>query len=131
MPGDYATVEERAESRSRLLPQMSLNIPPDDDDAEIHSFSPVTDESDSQRLLVEDGLGEESSTKRPQAWRNSPSWLRLRQPQRIGPLSGRTAGICYACEKLIPKKRRSLRKVVLIGLGTTLALYGTDLLLLS
>lgn len=124
-------MEERVESRSPLLPQTSPNIQFDEEeDIEINSFSPGTGEHDSQRLLVEEGLDEESSHKRPQTWRNSPSWLRSRQPQRIQPLSGRTAGICYACEKLIPKKRRSLRKVVLLGLGITLALYGIDVFLL-
>ena len=125
-------MEERVESRSPLLPQMSPNVltVDDDDDAEISLFSPDTGEHDSQRLLAEDGLDEESNHKRPQAWRNSPSWLRSRQPQRIQTLSGRTAGICYACEKLIPKKRRSLRKVLLLGLGITLALYGINVFLL-
>lgn len=124
-------MEERAESRSRLLPQMSPNVPTDDDDAEINSFSPGTGEQDSQRLLVQDGLDEESNHKRPEAWRNSPAWLRSRRPQRIQPLSGRTAGICYACEKLIPKRRSSLRPVVLLGLGMTLVLYGADVFLLA
>lgn len=125
-------MEERAESRSRLLPQMSPNVPTDDDDdADINQYSPATSEHDSQRLLVEDDLDEESSQKRPQAWKNSPSWLRSPRPQRIQPLDGRTAGICYACEKLIPKKRRSLRRVVLLGLGIILALYGTDVFLLA
>lgn len=130
MPGDYA-MEESAAPRSRLLLHTSSNAPPDDDDTEMNSFSPVTDESDLQRLLVEDGHGEESNHKRPQGWRNSPSWLRSRRPQRLRPLGGRSAGICYACEKLIPKRRKSLRTVLLFGLGTTLALYALDVFLLA
>lgn len=126
MPGNFAKGESAA-PRPRLLLQMSSHAPPDDDDAEIKSLSPVTDEPDSQRLLEEDGLGEESSHKRPRGWRNTPSWLRSRRPQRIRPLGGRSAGICYACEKLMPKRRKSLRMLVLLGLGTTLALYGIDI----
>ena len=124
-------MEESATPRSRLLLHISSNAPASDDDTEIDSFSPVTDEPDSQRLLGEDGHSEEPRHKRPQVWRNSPSWLRSRRPQRIRPLDGRSAGICYACEKLIPKRRKNLRTVVLLGLGTTLALYGVHVFLLA
>lgn len=127
MSRDYA-IEEAAGPRSRVLLRIPPNAPPDEEDFKVTSFSQEAHELDSQSLLVADGLAEEPSHRRSGGWTNSPSWLRSPRPQRIRLLGGRTAGICYACEKLIPKRRKNLRTLVLLGLGTILALYDLKLL---
>lgn len=123
MPGKYAK-KERASPESRSLLQTSVNASPEDNDPENHSFSAVTDEPDLQRLLEDDSLTEELSHKRPRAWTNSPSSVFSRRPQRIRRLARRSAGICDACTKLMPKRRKGLRTLLLLGLGTILSLYG-------
>ena len=123
MPGKYAK-KERATPESRSLLQTSITVSPEDDDPENSSFSAVTQEPDLQHLLEDDSETEELSRKRPRAWTNSPSSAFSRRPHRIRRLAGRTAGICDACCKLMPKRRKGLRTALLLGFSAILSLYG-------
>ena len=102
--------------------QLFTHAPADDADTNNAVFFPSTDEPDLQRLLEEDEVGEEWSHDRPRKWKYLSSSIFGRRTQRMRPLGGSSAGICYACEKLMPKRRKVLRTLALWCFATILSL---------
>lgn len=115
--------EEESLHRPRSMIQLSTNALSDHHQPEDNRLSSSTDEPDLQRLLEEDGLANESSLKRPRAWRNLASLILARRPRRLQKLGRDDTPFCNAGEKRLPQRRKGRRTLTLCCLGTILSLY--------